>query len=237
MSVPNPTKQVAATSQASLGDWVAMFTAAAGTTGANELSGSPYGRIVSSPFTTDGQGNANFPQINSPCPAASIEEAGLFSTQAGNFVQPPTGLQVLPAAGGSLTAGTTRFYKLTGFNWAGETTASLEVSFTPSGGNLSGILSWSTLAGISDQSLLSQFFAGFRLYVGTTSGGENVLLSTLPATATTYTDTGAVAGTSAAPPTTNTASTFVGSSELIGGTLTVVGSAASVNLVPGVSNN
>jgi len=160
-------------------------------------------------------------------------EKGQFSGQVGTFTQ--TGANESPAsytatinwgdalpapvlnaasltAGGSLTAATTYFYELTATNALGETTASNEVSATPTTGNLTVSLSWATVNGA----------AGYHLYRGTSAGGENVLVATL-GPATSYSDTGA-ATTAGSPPSANTSATGPGTiSPASGGTFTVSG--------------
>lgn len=233
MSISPATHQVGATAITSLGSYISLHTGVAGTTGANEASGSPYVRVQSTPYTADGIGDTNSPQVNIPCPAGTYYEGGVYSTPTGGTLAVPSGLAVVTHAGGTLTTGVAVFYKLTAFNWSGETTASTEVSFTPSGGNLSGTLSWSTLVGVSDQTFIAALLAGFKLYRGTSAGAENVLVATIANTATSYIDTGA-AGTTAAIPGSNTASTFVGSAALVGGPQTVTGpGATSINVAPG----
>jgi hypothetical protein len=234
MSVATPTHQACANLVAALGRYATLYTAAAGLNGANEATGSPYTRVLSATYTPDGNGNTASTQINVPCPAGNYVEAGMASTLSGAQLSAPSGLNISPASGGSLTTGSPVYYKITAFNWSGETVGSAELSITPSGGNLAATLSWSAVAGVSDQTGIAAIFAGFNVYRGTTSGGENVLVATLAATATSYTDTGA-AGTSESPPGSNTAATFVGSNAIIGGTVTVIGTNASINLVPNTS--
>lgn len=236
MAIPNWTHQALSDLFAELAyEYLALFTAAAGTTGANEASGSPYARVALSAPVPDGVGDNNFPQVNVPCPAGTYEEAGFFTTATNNSLSAPSGLAVSAASGGSLTASTTYYYKMTAINFAGETLASSEVSFTPSGGNLSGALTWSALAGVSGLQPLARYFAGYNIYRGTSSGSENVLVATVAYNAVSYTDTGA-AGTADSPPGSNTASTFVGSNTFNGGYVSVSGGGASINVAATVSS-
>jgi hypothetical protein len=235
MAIPNPTHQALSNLFASLAyGYLAIFTGAAGTTGANEATGGGYSRVALSAPVPDGVGDNNFPQVNVPCAAATYEEAGFFSTSSNANLSSPSGLAVAAASGGSLTASTTYYYKITGVNWSGETLPSGEVSVTPSGGNLSASLSWSALAGVSGLQPLARSFAGYNIYRGTSSGGENVLVAFVAYNATSYTDTGA-AGTSQSPPGSNTASTFVGSNTFTGGYVTVTGTGASINIAASVT--
>lgn len=235
MAIPNSTHQALSNLFANLAyGYLALFTSSAGTTGANEASGGSYGRVTLLAPTPDGVGDNNFPQINVPCAAGTYQEAGFFSTATNNSVSAPSGLAPTAAAGGSLTTGTTYYYKITAFNCAGETLPSSEVSITPSGSNLSVALSWSTLAGVSDLQPLARYFGGFKIYRGTSSGSENVLVATVAYNATSYTDTGA-AGTAATPPSSNTASTFIGSNTFTGGAVSVSGGGASINVASTVA--
>lgn len=108
----------------------------------------------------------------------------------------PTLSSAAVAAGGALAAGTQLFYKITAINANGETTVSGEVNATPSGANLSVLLTWvGSLAGAT----------GYKIYRGTATNAENVLVATVnSASATTFTDTGETA-TVASPPGSNTA--------------------------------
>lgn len=234
MSIPNYTHQTLSNVFADLINYWALFSSAAGTTGANEASGGGYARQAAGASTPDGVGDSTFSQVTVPAASGNYSEGGGFSTLTGLQLATPSGLAVSAATGGSLTSGTTVYYKIVGFNFAGQTVASTEVSFTPSGSNLSGALTWSALTGVSGLTGLAAFFAGFQIFRGLTSGGENILVATVANTATSYTDTGA-AGTSATPPVTNTAATFVGSNAFQGGTVSVVGTGASVDIAPSVT--
>ena len=106
----------------------------------------------------------------------------------------PTGLTILPAStGGTLGAGI-YFYVVTAYLSNGrETLASNEVTTNAISGSTNSVaLSWNPIAGGGN--------AGFKVYRGTTIGGENTLVATVanPA-ATSYTDTGGV-GTPGYPP-------------------------------------
>jgi hypothetical protein len=234
MAIPNATHQAGCNTIASLGDYISLHTSPAGTTGANEASGGGYSRQLSTPWTPDGTGDNNSPQVNLPCAAGTYVEAGIWSTASGSVLSVPSGVTAAPAAGGSFTTSTTGYFKITAFNWAGETTASAEVSATFSGSNLAALISWSAVAGVHDQTGHAALFAGTRIYYGSTSGSENVLVATVAASATSYTVTSST-GTSASPPVSNTASTFVGSAALLGGSVTVTGSGASINVSPSIT--
>jgi hypothetical protein len=87
---------------------------------------------------------------------------------------------------------------------------------------------------VSGATGIAALVAGYKIYRGTATGAENLLITTVGPTVTTYTDTGA-AGTSATPPGSNTALTFVGSAPFTGGSVTVSGLGASINVSPSVT--
>lgn len=113
----------------------------------------------------------------------------------GATIAAPSGLAVTAStSGGTLTAGA-HFWVITATDSNGETTRSNEASATTTGSTSSAALSWNAVDGAS----------GYNIYRGTTTTNENVLVTTIGSgTTTTFTDTGA-AGTSATPPSTNTA--------------------------------
>lgn len=234
MGIPNATHQVASNAIASQGNWISLHTGAgAGTTGANEATGGGYSRQQSTPWVQDGVGDNTGPQVNLSCAAGTYTEGGIFSAQTGTALTVPSGASATAVSGGSLAA-STFYYVVTAFNWSGETTASAEVSATTSGGNLSIRVSWSAVAGISGATGIGALVSGYNIYRGTAPGSENLLIATAAPTATSYTDTGA-AGTSDTVPGSNTASTFVGSAPFTGGSVTVSGMGASINVSPSVT--
>lgn len=96
-------------------------------------------------------------------------------------------------AAGSLAANTTYFYVVTALNANGETIASNEQSITTGAGATNeNTVSWSSVTGAT----------GYRVYRGTSAGGENVFYA--PGLVTSFLDTGA-ASTGGMPPTQNTA--------------------------------
>lgn len=238
MGIPNATHQAASNVIAGLGNWISLHTGAgAGTTGANEFSGTGYARVQATSSTPDGAGDNTLVQVNIPCPTntpVSVSESGIFSTKTGTFLSVPSGVSLSGStAGGTISAGTW-FLVMTAFNHAGETTASSEVSVTTTGTTSSATVSWSHVSGVYDLPTIGQYLAGYRFYWGTVSGGENVLIGSASASATTWTYTGA-AGTSATPPGANTAATFIASAPLVGGPFNANGPSASINVVPGWS--
>lgn len=234
MAIPNQTHQALSNVFAALTKYVAVFSTAAGVTGANEASGSPYVRVLAGTPTPDGIGDNTWAQIEVSIPAGTYTEGGFFSTLAATYLAVPTGLTVTAHSGGSLTSGTTYYYKITGYNWAGETLPSSEVSFTPSGSNLSVTLNWSALLGVSDQAGVAGYLCGFNIYRGLSAGAESTLVAQVAANATSYVDTGS-AGTTQSLPTSNTALTFLGSNEFDGGTITVTGGGGVINIDPSVT--
>lgn len=107
----------------------------------------------------------------------------------------PSGLGASANVGGGTFAAATYFWKVTGTTAAGETTGSNEASVAVAL-NGTATLTWSALpAGTT----------GVKVYRGTSSNGENVLVATLGAV-TTYTDTG-TAGVAGSPPANSSAYT------------------------------
>lgn len=199
-----------------------MHTSTAGTTGANETSGGGYARVSSTPWTPDGVGDNTGPQVNIPCAAGTYVEGGLWSISASTNLSAPSGVGAVGSGSGGTFAAGTYYWKITATNFAGETTGSLEVSAVLSGATSSSTLTWSAVSGA----------ATYKVYRGTSSGAQNVLISTV--TALTYIDTGS-AGTSATPPVSNTALAFIGSAAFTGGNVTVSGSGASINVTPSIT--
>jgi hypothetical protein len=122
---------------------------------------------------------------------------GQFTT--GQTLSPPTNLiAVAASSGGSIAAGPWH-YMVTGTNAAGETTTSNEYGVSTSGTTSSVDLTWDIMPLITH----------YKIYRGTAPGTENTLVTTVAAGTPvggrqSYTDTGA-AGTSATPPSSNTA--------------------------------
>ena len=107
----------------------------------------------------------------------------------------PSGLGAAANVGGGTFAAATYFWKVTGLTSAGETTGSNEASVAVAL-NGTATLTWSALpAGTT----------GVKVYRGTASNAENVLVATLGAVVT-YTDTG-TAGSAGSPPAASTAYT------------------------------
>ncbi len=123
---------------------------------------------------------------------------GAASAAGGNLAAPTGPFAAALATGGSLSSGTPYYYKITSFNAVGETTGSLEVTQTPSGGNLSITLTWGAVSGA----------AGYRIYrtVSTGTYGATSLLTTIDLAATvSYTDVGSVSLKTGTVPVSNTA--------------------------------
>ena len=112
-------------------------------------------------------------------------------------VNPPT-ISAALATGGTLTVATTYYYKVTSTNKFGETTASNEVSATPTTGNQTVQVSW-TIRGANAW----ENAEGYNIYRGTSPGGENVLVGTSLSESTGFTDNG-IAGSAGTPPTIDT---------------------------------
>lgn len=109
------------------------------------------------------------------------------------FSSAPSGLAAAVASGGSLTASTTYYYKITalgynGFNATNETAPSNEANGATTSGNQTINLSWTALPGA----------VSYNIYRGTATGAENVLVGNT--TAITFSDNGTAATTSQSPP-------------------------------------
>ena len=105
-----------------------------------------------------------------------------------NMLATPSGLAAAANVGGGSFAAATYFWKVTGLCASGETAGSAEATVAVAA-NGTATLTWSALpAGTT----------GVKVYRGTVTNTENVLVATLGAVLT-YTDTG-TAGTAGAPP-------------------------------------
>ena len=110
-------------------------------------------------------------------------------------IVPSTLSGVSSSTGGTFTAGT-YYWKITAVTANGESTAGNEITATLTGSTSSDALTWTQVTGAT----------GYKVYRGTTSGGQNILVTTIGSGSTvTYTDTG-TAGTSATAPVVNNAS-------------------------------
>lgn len=77
MAIPNATKLAACQAAAAIGKYLAVFTDAAGTTGANEATGGSYTRVLAT--ETDAAASATLGPVSVPVPAGTYKEAGAFS--------------------------------------------------------------------------------------------------------------------------------------------------------------
>lgn len=142
------------------------------------------------------------PASDSTGTSETVSHMAFYDTESGATIAPPNDLAVSGATtGGTFTAGH-YYWVITATNFAGETIASNEVNATLTGQTSSAVLSWTLPDGAT----------GIRIYRGTASGAENKLIAKLGAV-TTYTDTGSVGVTGAAPGS-NTAKSFLFSTEL-----------------------
>lgn len=106
----------------------------------------------------------------------------------------PTNLTATLVTGGKLLIGTSYYYLITAvYQGGGETPGSLEATTIPIAGFESIALAWSGLANV----------AYYNIYRGTFSGGET-LLTSVPSTSTSYTDTGTLVPQAQTPPVSNT---------------------------------
>lgn len=132
-------------------------------------------------------------------PPEPLDVLGFTGNYTTGYLSPPAGLLAFGyATGGTLAAGT-YYYVVTAVNANGETTASNEAHAAVTGATSSVVLVW--------QAAGSGSFGPthYKIYRGTTAGGENVLIATVSPTTYTYTDTGG-AGSTATPPGTDGAS-------------------------------
>ena len=121
---------------------------------------------------------------------AGLEDISHYSADInwGDAIAAPVLNPASLATSGSLTVGTIYYYELTAINVFGETTASNEVSQTPTAGNQTVSLSWAVVNGAT----------GYKLYRGASTGGENALVATLGAV-TGYNDAGAPTASAVLP--------------------------------------
>lgn len=127
-----------------------------------------------------------------PAPTLSL---GTLTTQS-NIVA-PTLTPSTATTGGSLAAGT-YYIKATTTTAFGETAASTEVSQVTTGTTSTVTVTWAAVSG-------SQ---GTKIYMGTTAGGENTLITTITSGATTSYTITANSGTAATPPSSPTSTTI-----------------------------
>lgn len=170
---------------------ISLHTADPGVTGTSEVSGGAYARVATTWGTvgvpTQDSVTGSTVILNVPT-GTTITYWGLWS----NPIAAPSGLAAAAVGSGGTFAAGAQYWKITGINGSGETTGSNEATATLVL-NGSANLTWSALpAGTT----------GVKIYRGTASGAENVLVATLGAV-TSYTDTG-TAGTAATPPAVNT---------------------------------
>jgi hypothetical protein len=111
-------------------------------------------------------------------------------------IVPSTLAAAAPGGSGGTWSPTGNYYwKMTAVTAAGESTTSNEVTQNITTSTYSVVLTWTQVTGAT----------GYKIYRGTSTGGENILVTTIGSGSTvTYTDTGS-AGTSATPPVVNTA--------------------------------
>lgn len=111
MGISNAAHQASSNAFAALGAYIAAFTGAAGTTGANEGSGTGYGPRPLTTWPVGGMVGSLWVQTGSvvtlPVPAGSYTELGIFSAvTGGNFIgsaAPTGGTITVSGAGASLT--------------------------------------------------------------------------------------------------------------------------------------
>ncbi len=112
---------------------------------------------------------------------------------AWSLIAPPTNLQAAIAGGGSLPEPVTFYYVVTAYTEAGETIGSNEANATTSLGNQRINLTWDAVLGA----------AGYRVYRGTSPGGQNVKVADV--SVTNYSDIGGATLGNFSPPAANSA--------------------------------
>lgn len=122
------------------------------------------------------------------CPAGYVIPAAVFN---GSYLAVLGVPVATPSSSGGTIAAGTYYYKITALNAAGESIPSAEASATTTGSTSSVVITWTAVTGATS----------YRIYKGSTPGGESAYFTSATAT---YTDTG-TAGTSATPPVVNTA--------------------------------
>lgn len=111
MGISNAAHQASSNGIAALGAYIAAFTAAAGTTGANEGSGTGYGPRPQTTWAAGAMVSTLWVQTGSvvslPVPAGSYAELGIFdAATAGNFIgsaTPSGGTITISGSGATLT--------------------------------------------------------------------------------------------------------------------------------------
>lgn len=80
--------QAAYTAVKNQGSWISLHTADPGTTGANEVAGSPYARVQAAlPAGSNGSGTAPVIQINVPAGGVTVTHVGQWSAATGGTFQ------------------------------------------------------------------------------------------------------------------------------------------------------
>jgi hypothetical protein len=116
---------------------------------------------------------------------------GVSYVQALTPVAAPAGPSATLAAGGTLPEPQEFFYVVTAFIGPSESVGSTEVNATTTSVDKTINLAWSAVAGAT----------GYKVYRGTATGAENLLIATIePGSTLTYSDNGSSAGTPATPP-------------------------------------
>lgn len=121
-----------------------------------------------------------------------VGSKGIWSWEPGYNLVAPAQLAPSTATTGGTLAAQTYYAKLTVLGVSGESLPSAEKSITTTGTTSTITYSWSAMPGVT----------GYNLYIGTTAGGENIVINVGNVTSYTYTGSGGAAGT---PPAVNTA--------------------------------
>lgn len=132
-----------------------------------------------------------------------------IKSQIGTILTAPVATAATPSTTGGTLATGTYYYKITAINANGESLGSNEESAAVTGPTGSVALTWNSVSGATS----------YRVYRGTTAGGENVYYTV--GAVTTYTDTNAAVSGSATPPTVAGVVVTAAGSDLIDGAATL----------------
>lgn len=156
--------------------------------------------VFNAPVSNNGPFTYSIQQVTggNPSTAAAtfvLGTAPVTPPTANNADIVPSTLSATPSGTGGTFAAGTYYWVITATTVNGESTRSNEVNATLSGSTSSVALNWTQVAGAN----------GYKVYRGTTTGGEATLVTTIGSGSTvTYTDTG-TAGSAGTVPSVNTA--------------------------------
>jgi hypothetical protein len=169
-----------------------LYIRTASTTGADDIVFQTSG--ANTKLTILENGNVG---IGTTAPGFKLQVAGTIGPSSFGYLTPPSGLSVSTTTGGNWSATGTYYYVVTALDPNNLSSAkSTEVSCTISATSEACVISWNSVSGATK----------YRVWRGTSSGGENQYFET---TTTSYTDTGTT-GTSGTPPSAPTSAYLAG---------------------------